>query len=171
MNKALIDNWNKVVKPEDDIYHLGDFSFASNKQDTIDILKQLKGRKHLIWGNHDKQLKEIVRSNPNLVASHQDYKELKYDNRLFVLFHYGQRVWNKSHVDGCYSIHLYGHSHGTLPPYNNSVDVGVDAKFITEEYRPISIDEVVKYFTDRNINKTVSDYQDSVAKGAAYHGE
>ena len=136
MNEALIANWNKTVKPEDDIWHLGDFFFTKEKQEAIDILNKLNGRKHLIWGNHDKQLKEIVKSNPNIVSSYQDYKELKYNNHLFVLFHYGQRVWNKCHIEGNYSIHLYGHSHGVLPPYNNSVDVGVDAKFITDEYRP-----------------------------------
>ena len=26
MNEALVENWNKTVKKEDTVYHLGDFS-------------------------------------------------------------------------------------------------------------------------------------------------
>ncbi len=76
----------------------------------------------------------------------QNYKELKVEGKFIVLFHYGQRVWNKSHHD---SIHLYGHSHGSLPPHGKSVDVGVDCKEITHEYRPVSLDEVVRYMDKR----------------------
>ena len=31
MNEALIANWNSVVKPEDTVYHLGDFIIADAK--------------------------------------------------------------------------------------------------------------------------------------------
>lgn len=31
MNKAITENWNSVVKPEDTVYHLGDFAFGGIK--------------------------------------------------------------------------------------------------------------------------------------------
>ena len=30
MDKALISNWNKVVKPEDTVFHLGDFAVGGS---------------------------------------------------------------------------------------------------------------------------------------------
>ena len=38
----------------------------------------------------------------------------------------------------------------SLPPFGKSVDVGVDCKEITEEYRPIHLDEVLKYMSKRD---------------------
>ena len=55
MDKALIENWRAVVKPNDDIYVLGDLIFRSG--DPEKYLRQLTGRIHLIKGNHDTYLK------------------------------------------------------------------------------------------------------------------
>jgi len=147
MNEALINNWNAVVKHDDIVYHLGDFAFLP--YDNIKrIIRRLNGTKHFIMGNHDKEIdrnrSDLIRS--NTFASIQNYYELKHDGHFIVLFHYGQRVWNKSHHG---SIQLYGHSHGSLPPFGKSVDVGVDCKEITEEYRPVSFDEVIAYMKNR----------------------
>lgn len=51
MNEALVDNWNSVVRAEDTIYHLGDFSLSRRAAETI--LPRLSGRKILVAGNHD----------------------------------------------------------------------------------------------------------------------
>jgi calcineurin-like phosphoesterase family protein len=147
MNEALIKNWNEVVEPNDTIWTLGDFSFG-NYQEITSVLRRLNGNHNMVLGNHDQTLiankDDLLQS--GLVKSIQHYKELKYNGNFIVLFHYGQRVWNKSHHG---SIMLYGHSHGSLPPFGKSVDVGVDSKEITSEYRPVSIDEVVKYMKNR----------------------
>jgi len=52
MNKALIDNWNKVVGKEDRVIMNGDFAL-SGKDKIIEIGQQLNGRKTLILGNHE----------------------------------------------------------------------------------------------------------------------
>lgn len=147
MNEKMIQEWNKLVKPGDNVYHLGDYAFM--KPDPLRALTwRLMGHKHLILGNHDKWIidnwNDLVRK--NTFASIQYYRELKVGGAMLVLFHYGQRVWNRSHHG---SIHLYGHSHGSLPPHGLSVDVGVDSKEITPEYRPIHLDEVLKYMSKR----------------------
>jgi calcineurin-like phosphoesterase family protein len=51
MNEAIIRNWNAVVSDDDDVYILGDFGMSSRSVEVI--LPRLKGRKHLILGNHD----------------------------------------------------------------------------------------------------------------------
>lgn len=51
MDNALIENWNKVVKPEDIVFHLGDFAFATNGR-WKEIINSLNGHIYLIVGNH-----------------------------------------------------------------------------------------------------------------------
>lgn len=129
MDATLIDNWNSVVRPNDTIYNLGDFTFSNNAEK---YLKRLNGVKHLIRGNHDKQP-----SPRQGWASVNDYREIKIEGQVIVLMHYAMRVWKKSHKG---AFQLYGHSHGTLPDDPNalSIDIGVDC----HNYRPISFEEI-----------------------------
>lgn len=50
-DELMIENWNKVVKPEDKVYFLGDLCFNKNRGDMI--MPRLNGKKCLIRGNHD----------------------------------------------------------------------------------------------------------------------
>lgn len=146
MNEVLITNWNALVKPNDVVWHLGDFAFMpSNKFNNL--IDRLNGKINIVLGNHDKAITKNKCLNTTKISI-QNYAELKVNNNLIVMFHYGQRVWNKSHHG---SIHLYGHSHGSLPPYGKSVDVGVDCKEITHEYRPISLEEIEFFMSKRTI--------------------
>ena len=54
------------------------------------------------------------------------------------------RVWRSSHHG---AWHLYGHSHGGLPPHGKSLDVGL----MNHNYRPISFDEV-KVYMDKQVS-------------------
>jgi calcineurin-like phosphoesterase family protein len=56
MNQGLIDNWNALVKEEDQVYLLGDVSFVDNEW-TGSLLRKLHGVIYHIKGNHDKKLK------------------------------------------------------------------------------------------------------------------
>lgn len=148
MNTALIKNWNQKVSPRDDIYILGDFYLGHTSQ-AKQVIESLNGRKYLIAGNHDKRLLKVADLR-SLFTWIGPYLELNYNNSKYVLSHYSHRVWNKSHYG---SYHLFGHSHGSLPPHGKSVDVGVDAPWITGEatYTPYSIEEVTNYLDSRNI--------------------
>ncbi len=53
MDREIIRIWNETVKPEDEVYHLGDVSFSSPER-TKHILQNLNGHKILILGNHDR---------------------------------------------------------------------------------------------------------------------
>lgn len=152
MNEALIKAWNDVVKPSDEVFHLGDVAFMPFGKCNR-IFNRLNGDIHLILGNHDGMLVQNAKVllEEGKIKSIQSYREIKIEKSLIVLFHYGQRAWNGSYHG---SIHLYGHSHGTLPPYGKSVDVGVDCKEITSEYRPVSSEEVFAYMKDRSSEKT-----------------
>lgn len=131
MNEALIDNWNSVVKPNDEVYHLGDFAFHSKEAEVRQYFDRLNGRISILFGNHD-DCKAISA----VAAWAGDVRTVKWEGHRFFLSHYAHRIWSKSH-HGVY--HLYGHSHGELPGVGRSMDVGVDAV----GYYPISAEEVV----------------------------
>lgn len=159
MNEGLRDNWNAVVRPNDTVYMLGDVFFWKDIETAIKYLRSLNGKKELILGNHDQLIEKNLAlfdkttagkwqtAEPPPFESIQHYKEIKIHNHTAVLFHFGQRVWNKSHHG---SWHLYGHSHGGLPPYGKSVDVGIDSAWVTGKYehRPFSSYEI-KNFMDK----------------------
>lgn len=50
---ALVENWCRVVHPEDHIWVLGDIAVSSPTH-ALSLLASLPGIKHLVWGNHDK---------------------------------------------------------------------------------------------------------------------
>jgi len=52
MNETMIENWNKVVKHGDKVYHLGDVFFG-DKESFKSLWSRLNGSKRLIVGNHD----------------------------------------------------------------------------------------------------------------------
>jgi len=61
MDEAMIENWNKVVKPSDKVYHLGDVYMGDRNADRIhNILGRLQGQKRLVLGNHDNGKDQIL---------------------------------------------------------------------------------------------------------------
>jgi len=134
MDEALIDGWNDRVGRDDEVYHLGDFAFHRPRM-AGEILDRLKGKKHLVFGNHDPLRIRALAG----WASAQPYLEI--GGRGFapkiVLCHYAMRVWNP-HRHGAWM--LYGHSHGGLAGDRQSMDVGVDV----HGYRPVSLDELAE---------------------------
>lgn len=122
MDHMMIRMWQAQVQPEDIVWCLGDFSFHSAEK-TWNILGQLPGYKHLVFGNHDK----VLRKNPKLIDRHfvsaQEYKEISVDGIPVVLFHYPIWEWNRMHR-GAY--HLFGHVHGTTSVPGRAIDVGID---------------------------------------------
>lgn len=159
MDEEMIALHNSVVQQKDIVRFNGDFAFY-DVPEIERILKRLNGQKHLVLGNHDKNIRKNIRAltGPALFQSIKDYEEVTViepqpdvtqptHRKKIILLHYGMRVWNHSHHG---SWHLYGHSHGSLESHGKSTDCGVDATWITgkAEYRPFSYDEV-KYFMSK----------------------
>ncbi len=147
MNEALIKNHNAVVKPNDTVWNLGDFSFGTKEQ-TTEVLKRLNGKINIVLGNHDRIIKDNKEFllKEGLVESIQEYKTFNYNKQFFVLFHFPMRSWEKSHYN---SIHCFAHCHNQMPPLGKSLDIGVDSTVISNEYRPYSIDEIIEWAKDK----------------------
>lgn len=54
MNETMIERRNAVVHGNDVVYHLGDFAMKGTAEGCAAVFERIKGRKHLIVGNHDK---------------------------------------------------------------------------------------------------------------------
>ena len=139
MDAVLIDNWNKRVGLNDEVYHLGDVGLCSPNR-LKSILHQLNGKIYLIRGNHEKSAEscnerfEWIKDYFELVVPDEDGYN---GEQLVVLFHYSMRVWQASHYG---SYQLYGHTHGELfdDPALLSMDVGVDCN----DFYPVSYADV-----------------------------
>jgi calcineurin-like phosphoesterase family protein len=62
MNSTLIKNWNKKVKKNDVVFHLG--NFAWDPTTARKVLKKLNGRIFFLKGNSDKALEEVISEFP-----------------------------------------------------------------------------------------------------------
>ena len=133
MNQTIIRNWNSKVARGDTVYHLGDFGF--NVAAIPGLVTQLNGQIHLVLGNHDPDW-PCNRLKSAGFASIRESKYIKIDGDKFYLQHYPCRAWRSSYHG---SYHLYGHSHGHMPPLNRSMDVGVDCW----DYSPVSLPVVL----------------------------
>ena len=135
MNESMVNNYNNLVSDTDIVYILGDFCWEGRYEE---MLKRLKGRKHIILGNHDneKKLKECMYK--GLVESVSETEFIKIDDDLVWLSHYPHRSWNSS-FHGSY--HLYGHMHNTSSNQGKSTDVGVDKW----NYNPVDWVDIKKH--------------------------
>ncbi len=149
MENAIVERHNAVVGPEDVVYDLGDFAFRCSAEHAVECLRRLNGRRTILWGNHDKALRQALKRgllddllesgrlsfigdpDPHLQTGFQ----VVVENQWIVLAHYAQRTWQGA-FRGAW--HLYGHSHGNLPAFKKSMDVGVDAW----DFRPLSFEQI-----------------------------
>lgn len=131
MDDRMVEAWNTVVSPDDEVWHLGDF--ARRLADVDQLLAQLNGSIHLIQGNNDPA---GIADHP--FASVQHYRELDHEGRLVALCHYPFRSWNGQHRG---SINLHGHSHGKLKPVPRQFDVGVDVW----SFAPVSLEQILAH--------------------------
>ena len=150
MNQAIISIWNQYIKYGDVVYFLGDFGVGA-PSNLESIVKVLNGKKHFIFGNKDWDiLPEILSKNSSYSESFQMYKEIFVDQKRICMFHFPMKEWNKRHRK---SWHLHGHTHGQLEPEGCSLDVGFDSRFISYEYKPIHLDEVIEFMRKKETDE------------------
>ena len=102
-DRALTENWNNAVGPEDEVFVLGDISWH-NATKTNEILRALNGKKHLIVGNHDKRLLKN-REFQSLFLEIADYKELTFpQGKGIVLSHYPIPCFNHHYYGWCHQL-------------------------------------------------------------------
>lgn len=156
MNSVLVARWNERIKPNDEVYHLGDFAFCGVTK-ARDILDQLNGRKYWIRGNHDHALAKKVGDyfewirDYYVLRVHDSYQtdtgaEQQF-HQAICLMHFPMLSWENMH-HGYW--HLHGHCHGSLPDFGGlRMDVGVD----TNNLYPYSYQEIKNIMALRSVSK------------------
>lgn len=146
MNAAIVERWNKKVKPEDEVYILGDLMLNDNVEG-MRLLQCLNGKLHVILGNHDTEERiKLYKKLPNKIIEVAHALPLKYDGYHFFLCHYPTYTAN---IDDTHKtlkqrlICLYGHTHQQTNWFDNHnpfmYHVGLDSHNCT----PVSIDEII----------------------------
>lgn len=102
--------WNEKITEEDDIYILGDFCWG-NAGNWRRIMPQLRGRKHLIIGNHD-----LRGQFPDDIVALLDeppvpYKVIKDGEYWVIMCHYPIIAYH--HDTDPNTLMFYGHVHNT----------------------------------------------------------
>jgi len=100
-DEAMVENWNRVVRPQDHVYHLGDV--VINRR-SLEIVKRLNGHKRLVRGNHDIfKTKEFIE-----VGFEEIYGVRVFPKNNFILSHIplhpeclASRAW----------VNVHGHLH------------------------------------------------------------
>ena len=145
MDEAIIENWNKVIKSTDIVYHLGDTMLNDNMHG-LECFKRLNGQIFLIYGNHDSDARK------NLLFTELSGKMLggwyawviKYGKLSIYMSHYPTITSNfdQKHFSQ-HVIAVHGHTHqrtNWLDMKNPFLyHVGLDSHNNT----PVHIDEVV----------------------------
>lgn len=130
MNLAQVQKWNFAVDNEDDVYVLGDLMLGDPSN--IEFIKQLKGKIHIVLGNHDTANREkMYRELPNVVEVAEVGIRLKYKKHHFILTHYPMLTGNLENESlRQMTLNLFGHTHQTTNFYNDMpfmYHVGVDS--------------------------------------------
>ena len=157
MDNAIIENWNKIVDIDDDIYVLGDLMLNDNDEG-VRLIKSLKGHIHIICGNHDSEARRALYADCYNVVEVTDAKRLKYDGYHFFLSHYPCLCAN--YDDGrplkkqCVSI--CGHSHYRNPFRDMDKGLIYHCELDCNSIQPILIDKIIenlKWFSTLSIEK------------------
>lgn len=139
MHYQMVSRWNKVVGPQDKVYHLGDVAFGA---EGLKIMGLLNGKKRLVRGNHD-------------LMSINKYRQ------------YFQEIYGVRQINGLWLTHVpmhpmsldrkglkknvHGHLHANVvmrdvygegPPFKVEDERYFNASVERINYTPVSIDEI-----------------------------
>lgn len=147
MNETIINRFNSVVSPEDDVYVLGDLTLGSHEN--IELIKQFNGKLHLVRGNHDTDVRwELYKELPNVVEM-DNAIYFKYNKYHFYLSHYPSLTGNIDRESlRQMTLNCYGHTHQATEFFENNFfmyHVGCD----THNCYPVLLDSIILKMKDK----------------------
>ena len=174
MNDVIVNNINHMVREDDILIHLGDWSFGG-----FESIKEFRDRIHckniyLTYGNHDHHIENNREGIQGIFTKTMNYTTLRIKKEPykllagwehdFVLMHYPLASWHDMNKG---RFHLFGHVH--LPEHKKvmdgrSMDVGMDGNNLY----PYDIVEVIRKLSVRPVqaNKLPSDHHEERLKNS-----
>lgn len=134
MTEDLIAKWNETIKPEDTVYHCGDFGLYKYR-------KLLNGKIVLICGNYEDDISDEELYKYGFDEVHRGTYSIKYNDTIITMQHEPYKIRDKRHLNESGVINLFGHLHKLCLAKEYGVNVGVDL----HNFKPIDIDTVMFY--------------------------
>lgn len=107
-DNLIIENINKVVTPQDNLFFLGDVSWYKPDK-TAELIEQINCKnRYLCKGNHDRWAKDGRCR--KLFQGIYDMKQIGDNGKQIFLCHFPIMMWQGQHRG---MIHLYAHLHNT----------------------------------------------------------
>jgi len=142
MDSVLISLWNSKVEEDDNVYILGDFAFRNGK--TADwYLRQLRGHKHLIIGNHD----GVTLKNEKAMAYFESVDKMMHvtdGDKQICLCHFPIAEWN-GYRRGAW--HIHGHMHSRKDEayeFMKTRERALNAGCMINNYMPATMNELIR---------------------------
>jgi len=135
MDEIIVQNWNKVVKQDDIVYHLGDVVIGSGDNiNHLSIIDRCNGLKVLVKGNHDLLDDSVyLRHFANVFA--MIIPKNKKMSRM-IMSHF---PIHESCVDR-FKINLHGHIHSASLNDNRYINCCVD--YPGNDYSPLNLEAI-----------------------------
>lgn len=138
----IIKRWNSIVKPEDNVYILGDLCMGGNEYEWNRVYKVLNGTKFFINGNHDTINKINKYTNDYGMYDLGMACIYRYNKRkVFYLSHYPTLVAN--HEDTKFFWNLSGHTH-SKDPFEHKEGCVYNVALDAHNCYPVSIEQIIK---------------------------
>ena len=137
-DQYMVDQYNKVVRPGDTVYFLGDVAIRKHGLQALGRMRS--GRKVLIMGNHD-------------IFEHKEYRHyfaekrikgaLMLPNERLVLTHIpihplALKKYPRVDSENRWDYNVHGHLHDWILPDARYINVCVE----NTEYRPMTLEEI-----------------------------
>lgn len=136
MNRALVDSWNAVVDPDDEVVFAGDLTISGSAADFLRWTDTLNGEIVFLVGNHDRT---VMRTLDDVHV--MDHYRFEHGGYRFYCTHFPENL--PTNFDGW---GIYGHHHNNHPaefpfldPERRRVNVSVELI----GYEPLAVETLV----------------------------
>lgn len=139
MNEALIDNWNKLIRPCDTVYIVGDVAMGPY-QEIPKLVSRLQGNLVLILGNHDRGKTKLI---SQYFKEIHHSMEMEFEDKQILVKHHPV-----PELSAEYAFQICGHVHNLWKFNDKMLNVSVDVW----DYKPVLIEEAIDmYLAQRKV--------------------
>lgn len=141
MDEALISLWNERVNGNDTVYVLGDLFFRSKNINTV--LERLRGKKHLILGNHESSWFSLEKFGHFFVRV-ESLAEISDGKRGITLCHYPMLAWKHDTKQFMVHGHIHNDTQADYWQWLKSRERILNASVDVNNFRPVTFDELLE---------------------------